>query len=191
MRRRTFVQHSAASLVGLGGWQHAHAQGPAQNPPLPSATVSAELPGALWCGSARMRVFGFNVYDATLWVTPEFKASRYGESPFVLELAYLRALNGRAVAQRSTVEMRRAADYPAAKEASWQNAMEATFPDVKDGDRLTGLHSPKTGASFWFNGAARPSIADADFSRLFFGIWLSTSTSEPKLRSALLARATA
>ena len=87
--------------------------------------------------------------------------------------------------------MRRATDYPAAKEANWQNAMEATFPDVKDGDRLTGLHSPKAGARFWFNGTARPSIADADFSRLFVGIWLSTSTSEPKLRGALLARATA
>ena len=186
MQRRTFVHHTAGSLLSLSAWQHAQAQ----SAPVPSATIAAELPGALWCGNARMRVFGFNVYDATLWVTPEFKASRYAQSAFVLELAYLRSLNGREVAQRSAVEMRRAPDYPAAREASWKAAMEATFPDVKDGDRLTGLHSPEAGARFWFNGTARTPIADPDFSRLFFGIWLSTATSEPKLRAALLARAT-
>ena len=30
-------------------------------------------------------------------------------------------------------------------------------------------------------------VADAEFARLFFGIWLSPRTSEPQLRQALLA----
>ena len=191
MRRRTFIQQSTGAIAGLAAWHHALAQNTTQSSPVPSASVSAALPGALWCGSARMRVFGFNVYDATLWVTPAFKASRYAESAFLLELAYLRSLKGNAIAQRSIVEMRRAPDYPAAREPGWQTAMEAVFPDVKEGDSLMGLHAPNAGARFWLNGAVRPSIADTDFSRLFFGIWLSTSTSEPKLRNALLERATA
>jgi Chalcone isomerase-like len=45
------------------------------------------------------------------------------------------------------------------------------------------------GARFWVNGVARAPINDPEFSRLFFGIWLSSATSEPKLRAALLANA--
>jgi hypothetical protein len=45
------------------------------------------------------------------------------------------------------------------------------------------------GAQFWFNGQLRTTVPDADFSRLFFGIWLAETTSEPRLRSALLAGA--
>ena len=38
------------------------------------------------------------------------------------------------------------------------------------------------------NGKAKGEIADAEFDRLFFGIWLSDATSEPALRQALLAQ---
>jgi hypothetical protein len=57
------------------------------------------------------------------------------------------------------------------------------------GDRITGLHQPGLGARFWFNGQLRGAVADPEFSRLFFGIWLAETTSEPTLRSALLAGA--
>jgi hypothetical protein len=36
---------------------------------------------------------------------------------------------------------------------------------------------------------ARASIDDPEFSRYFFGIWLSPHTSEPKMRGELLAGA--
>ena len=64
--------------------------------------------------------------------------------------------------------------------------MEAAFPDVKDGDRLTGRYEPGSGAQFFFNGQPRQRIDDAQFARLFFGIWLSPQTSEPALREQLL-----
>jgi hypothetical protein len=51
------------------------------------------------------------------------------------------------------------------------------------------LHSPGEGARFWFNGQSRPAIRDAEFSRMFFGIWLSDATSEPQIRAQLLAAA--
>ena len=37
------------------------------------------------------------------------------------------------------------------------------------------------------NGKPTGEIRDAEFARLFFGIWLSPKTSEPELRAALLA----
>ena len=58
---------------------------------------------------------------------------------------------------------------------------------VQPGDRITGVHRPGAGARFYFNGRLRASVDDAAFARAFFGIWLSPSTSEPRLRSALLS----
>jgi hypothetical protein len=55
---------------------------------------------------------------------------------------------------------------------------------------LTGIHQPGVGARFWLNGQLRGEVADAEFSRLCFGIWLSDSTSEPRLRAELLTQAT-
>ena len=146
------------------------------------------LPLAQRAGSARLRVFGFSVYDATLWVEPGFSAASFERYPLALTLTYLRDLNGTAIAERSLVEMARGATISPAQSQAWLAAMQATFPDVRSGDRLTGLHHPTRGADFWLNGQARPSVADPEFSRLFFGIWLSQATSEPEMRRALLPR---
>jgi hypothetical protein len=159
-----------------------------QVPALPTPVHDA-LPSARWIGSGRMRFFGLNVYDASLWVAPGFRAADYAQHALALELSYLRSLKGSAIAERSLTEMRRAGDFSDAQAQQWLAAMQATFPDVKDGDRILGLHRPGQGARFWFNAQERAPIADADFSRLFFGIWLSSATSEPQLRQALLARA--
>ena len=133
-----------------------------------------------------MRVLAFDVYDAALWVAPGFRSSRYGQSMLALELTYLRSLKGAQIADRSLDEMRRGAALTAEQEKTWLSAMQAAFPDVQAGDRVSGLHQPDFGAHFWFNGGLRASVADAEFSRLFFGIWLAETTSQPRLRNALL-----
>jgi hypothetical protein len=194
-QRRTLLKTGPAVwLEGLGlglgaaslpGSAFAQAQAQATVP----AEVASELPGAQWSGSARLRYFGFDIYDAALWTAPGFRATTYAQHALALELTYLRALSGRAIAQRSLDEMRRSGPITASQVARWLAAMQAAFPDVKAGDRLLGLHSPAQGARFWLNGEARGAVRDPDFSRLFFGIWLSESTSEPQLRSRLLSRA--
>lgn len=161
---------------------------PVPVPPPPEGL--AELPGAVWSGSARMRYFGFDVYDARLWVASNFRARDYGQYGLVLELTYLRGLNGHAIAQRSIDEMRRVGPpLTPAQEQRWLAAMQTAFPDVRAGDRITGLHEPGIGARFWYNGQPRATVRDPAFSLQFFGIWLAESTSEPQLRTALLAGA--
>ena len=86
--------------------------------------------------------------------------------------------------------MQRAGKIEAAKEKRWLAAMEQTFPDVKSGDRIIGVHVPSVGARFWHNGTLRGEINDPEFSRWFFGIWLANHTSEPRMRTELLARNT-
>lgn len=192
MQRRTLLAHCAttatAATLSATALQ-ARAQTPAS--PAPPAHVAEAVPGALFSGSARMRFLGFDVYDSALWVAPGFKAANYAQSALILELTYLRSLGGQAIAKRSISEMRRAGSFTPEQEQRWLAAMQQSFPDVKSGDRITGVHNPVSGARFWFNGLARAPINDAEFSRLFFGIWLSPATSEPALRTALLANAPA
>lgn len=153
---------------------------------MPSPEVRSALPTATLGGAGRMRFFGLNIYDARLWVTPGFKPGNYAQNALALELNYLRDLSGQAIAERSLKEMRRAGAIAPEQAQRWLEAMQLAFPDVKAGDRITGMHDPQKGASFWFNGQARSAIADQEFSRLFFGIWLSPATSEPALREQLL-----
>ncbi len=192
-QRRTVLSVGASALLlgaGLGaGPTPARAQ--TQDPAMaePPTEVRSALSGARSAGSARMRFFGFDVYDARLWVLDDFRASRFAQHALMLELAYLRGLKGRSIAERSLEEMRRGAAITPAQAQRWLAAMQDAFPDVNAGDRITGRHSPGEGARFWLNGQPRAFVADPEFSRLFFGIWLAPSTSEPQLRSALLARA--
>ena len=153
------------------------------------AEVADALAGAVALGTGRMRFFGLNIYDARLWVTPDFKAAQFAQYPLALELTYLRSLSGRAIADRSLQEMRRGATISAAQQTRWLAAMQSAFADVQAGDRITGVHTPSTGAQFWYNGQPRTPIDDPEFSRLFFGIWLAPTTSAPDLRIALLGRA--
>ena len=86
--------------------------------------------------------------------------------------------------------MRRIGSFDDAQAATWLAAMKRLFPDVQAGDRLVGVQRPGQSARFFFNGQRRGEVADADFTRLFFGIWLSPRSSEPRLRAQLLGGAT-
>lgn len=145
------------------------------------------LPGVRLAAQARFRYFGFEVYDLRLWAAPGFDPQAYERQPFVLELAYLRALKGAAIAERSIREMKGVGAVSDEQAQRWEAAMRRCFPDVARGDRLAGQHQPGQGARFSHNGQPTDSVPDADFARLFFGIWLSPATSEPRLREALLA----
>lgn len=145
------------------------------------------MPGAQAAGRGRLTVWGFEIYDASLWVAPDFRQARFDRHAFVLELSYLRAVSARDIAQRSVAEMRRAGGFDAAQAQRWQAALETVLPDVQRGDRVVGVHRPGVGASFLVNDKPVGEIADTEFARLFFGIWLGTQTSEPALRQRLLA----
>ena len=165
---------------------------------LPAASTSVEdtrpelkdlLPQSRLVGKGRLTFFGLQVYDARLWSVAGFKPENFATQPFALELSYLRDFKNRAVAERSILEMRRSANISDAQAAIWIEEMMRAYPDIKKGDRVMGLNKPGVGAAFLVNGKPTSEIRDLEFSHLFFGIWLSPKTSEPKLRSALVAGA--
>ena len=171
---RQLVLTGAAGLLSLQVWANS----------LPSELRSV-LPSAALAGQAKLTFWGFEVYQASLWVAPGFTAAAYADHGFALELTYLRDFAGADIAKRSLAEMARQAPISDAQARRWGEQMRALFPDVKAGERLTGIHLPGVGARFVFNGQPLGDLADAEFARLFFGIWLSPQTSEPRLRLAL------
>ena len=151
--------------------------------------LDAVLPQYRLIGKGRLTVWGFQVYDARLWAMPGFKPDNLPAQPFALELAYLRDFSGKDTAERSIKEMRRAAIISEEQASAWITDMQRVIPDIKKGDRIMGINRPGAGAQFLVNGKASGEIRDAEFARLFFGIWLSPKTSEPKLRDILLSGA--
>lgn len=183
-RRQVLLQAcgwGSGLLLGLA------APASARQPAELAAGAKALLPPVHPRGMARMRFVGMSIYDAHLWVPTGFDPQRYGASPFALDLLYWRSLRGRLIAERSLKEMEGAGAIEAAVAKRWLQFMEQTFPDVQEGDRLTGVHLPEQGVHFFFNGKALVNYADTAFSERFFGIWLAPWTSEPQLRSQLLA----
>ena len=169
--RRDCLALLAAPLIGV-----APARGQEALPELPAGWAAR--------GQARMRFLGLKIYDIQLWAPA--RVTDWSGQAHALALTYARSLKGRLIAERSLEEMRRQGPLDEASAARWLQAMSEAFPDVNEGDRLTGRHDPQQGASFWFNGQPRPGLADPVFSRRFFGIWLSPQTSEPRLREQLL-----
>ena len=152
-----------------------------------SPAASTPLAGARLVGQGTMRFLGFEVYRARLWAQPGFNADQYSAHPLALELTYQRNFTAEAIAKRSIEEMRRVGSFTPQQAARWQQALQAALPDVKPGDRLLGLYQPGAGAVFKMGGRVVGEVPDAEFSRLFFGIWLSPQTSEPGLRQELIA----
>lgn len=160
----------------------------AEDTSVPPAFIRQALPEATLWGQGQMRFLGLRIYDARLWAGPQFKATDFGAYPLALELTYQRAFSGAAISQCSIEEIERQGRLTPAQAQRWLKALTAVLPDVQPGDRLTGLYQPGLGMRLWRARQALGAIEDAELARRFFGIWLSPRTSEPGLRSALLAR---
>nr|WP_238554143.1 chalcone isomerase family protein [Comamonas thiooxydans] len=128
------------------------------------------------------------VYEARLWAQADFEPTDYARQPFALELVYDRKLEGEAIAERSVAEMRRVGSFSEAQARQWLLMMKQAFPDVAAQDRLLGLTDGAGDVSFFHNGRETARLQDAEYARLFFGIWLSDQTSAPGLRAALLGK---
>ena len=147
------------------------------------ATPLPHLSGFETVGSGTLRVFGLRIYDATLWSPGGVWSS--GQQ-YALELRYARSFEGAAIAQRSIEEIRAQHPHPAVKLARWEQQMRELFPDVKAGDRLTGVRIPGQGAAFYSGTRKLGQIDDEGFADAFFGIWLAPTTRAPDLRARLL-----
>ena len=179
-RRTCLARLVSASLLSAGPAARAVADMAA--PP----ELATELPGANWHGGGAMRFLGMRIYDVRLW-SPVAVTGDGASQPLALELIYARNIKADLIVSSSLREMQRVGPFSDEQSARWAKAMALLFPNIKSGDRITGVQRPGQAARFFFNGALRGEVADAEFTRLFFGIWLSPRTSDPQLRQQLLS----
>jgi hypothetical protein len=162
----------------------------ASSTPAPPAELARELEKPVLAGSGRLRWLGIPVYDASLWTEPLFVPERFGAHAFALEIRYARSISGSILADASLKQMQALDLVPSGRHAAWLQALTGALPDVKPGDRLTGMHLPDKGLRLYFNGQLQKVIDDPLLSQSFFAIWLSPATQEPRLRAQLLGLGT-
>ena len=148
-----------------------------------SSLERAWTPDLMLLGEGRLRVLFWEIYDASLYAT---NGVYDPEKPFALSLTYLRGFSGSEIAQRSVDEIRSQGFVDETVLASWMAQLDAIFPDVVEGDQITGISQPSEGTRFFLNGALIGTITDQNLSTRFFDIWLSEKTSEPGMRESLL-----
>ena len=148
-----------------------------EQPELPQYLSSAKLQG-----SGRLTWWGFHIYDASF-----YRLGSLGSPEFALDLRYQKAFSGKSIANRSVEEMK-LAGVPEDQANVWGKELIAFMPNVEPGNSLSAIYSPKQGTSFYYDGKQIAQIPGADFSKAFFGIWLDSKTSAPKLRTELLGQ---
>ncbi|MCC5857119.1 MAG: chalcone isomerase family protein [Ectothiorhodospiraceae bacterium] len=133
-------------------------------------------------GQGDLRWFGFNVYRATLWA-PEGRYSP--ERPFALEIIYRRDFTADQLSGASGQELERLG-YAPEDVSRWERVMRNIFPDVRSGERITGLADGNGGVLFYHDDRQVGHVTDPGFAEAFFAIWLDERTRNGRLRSALL-----
>jgi methyl coenzyme M reductase subunit D len=93
------------------------------------------------------------------------------------------------IAQRSVDEIHKQRALSAEKKQKWFSALQALIPDVRSGERLTGVYTPGKGMKLLHQDRTVGEVADAELAQRFFGIWLAAETSQRQLRQRLLAGA--
>lgn len=175
MRKLALTLFLALLLPAAG---HAATQG--------AKLILQHVPQAEKVGEGRMTYLWWDVYDAALYASNGKITDKGG---LALSLSYLRPLKGADIARTSRDEMARllggAVDQPTLQ--AWYKQMLNIFPNVKAGDNITGIRTPKQVTIFLLNGRELGRINDKQFTAGFFDIWLDPRTRAPELRAQLLA----
>jgi hypothetical protein len=163
------------------------AQAQAASKPAP---IENEIGNAHLAGQGSFRWFGFKIYDAELWVGEQgYRANDPESAKFALRLTYARDLYGKRIARSSIDEISKLGFGTSEQHEAWLKRMEELFPDVHEGTQISGIYLPGQGARFYLNGNLLGEIADREFARAFFAIWLDPRTSAASLRNSLLSSA--
>ncbi len=141
------------------------------------------IPEAKLVGKGRFEYMFWDIYDAYLYA-PNGKFD--DDKPYALTLSYLREVEGREIAKRSIEEMDEQNLCESNRFSDWEGRLASIFPDVSEGQTITGVRDKDQYARFYLNGQAIGVIKEPEFTRCFFAIWLSDRTSVPELRQKLL-----
>ena len=147
-----------------------------------AAHIDEALNPAKLQGSGKLTWWGLHVYDAAF-----YRGGGLNSSEFALDMHYQKSFTGHSIANRTVEEMRKLG-VPEQQAQGWGKQLASFLPNVESGQNLTAIYIPKQGTTFYFQGKQLAQIPGSDFPKAFFGIWLDTKTSAPKLREQLLGQ---
>ena len=160
-----------------------------RDPLQPTAQLRNVLRTPRLVGQQRFTYWGFEVYDASLWASAAFVAEDWATQLLVLELRYLRDFKSADIAQRSIDEMQGQRALSATQQSNWSATLQALIPNVRAGERITGIYTPNKGMQLLHQDRVLGELRDPELAQRFLGIWLAPETSQRKLRQQLLAGA--
>ena len=194
-RRAALTQAMGAALVCCAGGLTATAHANLEDNTKPNSAAAPSAVRTFFRGTPRLigqhrfTYWGFEVYDASLWGSTAFAPQDWAKQSLVLELRYLRDFKGADIAQRSIDEMQGQRTLSAAQKQTWSGVLLSLIPNVRSGERLTGIYTPDKGMQLLHQDRLLGEVTDVDLAQRFFGIWLAPETSQRQLRQQLLAGA--
>ncbi len=139
--------------------------------------------------AALLRYLKFiKAYVAALYLPEGVKAEEVlSDVPKRLEINYLVSIKGPDFGKGAAPTLERN-QTPAelAKLQSRIDRINATYKDVKPGDRYALTYLPGRGTELALNGTPLTVIEGADFATAYFGIWLGRDSIDDKLKRDLL-----
>ncbi len=194
-RRSALTQAMRAALVCCAGGLTAAAHANLKDSTKPNSAAAPSAVRTFFRGTPRLigqhrfTYWGFEVYDASLWGSTAFAPQDWAKQSLVLELRYLRDFKGADIAQRSIDEMQGQRVLSTAQKQTWASVLLSLIPNVRNGERLTGIYTPDKGMQLLHQDRLLGEVTDVDLAQRFFGIWLAPETSQRQLRQQLLAGA--
>jgi Chalcone isomerase-like len=157
-----------------------------------AAIVRETIPQARVQGEGELRMYGFHIYNAKLYVGPTgLSSTQVTSKPFALDIEYARDFRGAAIAKKGREQMDELGLASKTQTANWEKQLAGLFPDVRAGDHLVAIYMPARGTTFYADDTRLGTIPGDDFAKAFFAIWLDPRTAAPGLRNALLANGAA
>jgi hypothetical protein len=130
----------------------------------------------------------FSVYDAGLYIARGVsKEDVLSDIPKKLVLRYRRSIPGEKIVEASEnkIATNPEVDFEAIRDR--MNYLHSLYRSVKKGDDYALVYEPGRGTQLYFNGEKQGDvIPGADFTKAYFGIWLSKHVVCRKLRWELL-----
>lgn len=131
--------------------------------------VGRAIPNARMVGEARYHMLAIALFDAELYAT---NGDFAWAQPFALSLTYHRSARQSTLLNRTMSEMSQRGAGSVQSLAPLRAQLARCFPNIVNGDRMTGVSTGPNTAVFYHNGAQRCTIEWPNFRRHFFGIWL-------------------
>ena len=147
------------------------------------AVVNQYIDNAALVGEGRLTYIFWDVYDASLYAP---KGEWSYDKPFALTLHYLRDFEGADIANLSIKSIRKLGFDNEVKLATWHTQLNEIFPNVGNGNEMTGVYQPSGATSFYKDGQKIGVVKDTEFGEWFFDIWLSEKTERKELRKEVL-----